>query len=157
MWTPSDAPAIAPELLPALAASGLAPLRLAGRLLLPIVQGGMGVGVSAHRLAGAVAREGGIGTISSVDLRRHHPDLMDRTAPLETRIGEEAYAKAEIGAANLVALEREVHAARDAAQGRGLIAVNVMRAVDQRSEEHTSELQSPLNLVCRLLLEKKKK
>src|SRR5574337_1665967 len=26
----------------------------------------------------------------------------------------------------------------------------------QRSEEHTSELQSPLNLVCRLLLEKKK-
>src|SRR5256885_5259238 len=27
----------------------------------------------------------------------------------------------------------------------------------QRSEEHTSELQSPCNLVCRLLLEKKKK
>src|SRR5256885_3151702 len=29
--------------------------------------------------------------------------------------------------------------------------------VQQRSEEHTSELQSPCNLVCRLLLEKKKK
>src|SRR3989454_9288904 len=28
--------------------------------------------------------------------------------------------------------------------------------VGQRSEEHTSELQSPCNLVCRLLLEKKK-
>src|SRR5256885_13273130 len=28
---------------------------------------------------------------------------------------------------------------------------------DSRSEEHTSELQSPCNLVCRLLLEKKKK
>ena len=28
---------------------------------------------------------------------------------------------------------------------------------DLRSEEHTSELQSPCNLVCRLLLEKKKK
>src|SRR2546426_2017992 len=28
--------------------------------------------------------------------------------------------------------------------------------VDARSEEHTSELQSPCNLVCRLLLEKKK-
>src|SRR5690348_18018892 len=27
---------------------------------------------------------------------------------------------------------------------------------DQRSEEHTSELQSPVHLVCRLLLEKKK-
>src|SRR5205807_7955445 len=31
------------------------------------------------------------------------------------------------------------------------------RARRQRSEEHTSELQSPCNLVCRLLLEKKKK
>src|SRR5688500_19323483 len=29
--------------------------------------------------------------------------------------------------------------------------------VEDRSEEHTSELQSPCNLVCRLLLEKKKK
>src|SRR5256885_6445032 len=29
--------------------------------------------------------------------------------------------------------------------------------LDRRSEEHTSELQSPCNLVCRLLLEKKKK
>src|SRR5687768_17862161 len=31
------------------------------------------------------------------------------------------------------------------------------KAVEQRSEEHTSELQSRLHLVCRLLLEKKKK
>src|SRR2546426_7176356 len=31
------------------------------------------------------------------------------------------------------------------------------RFVNKRSEEHTSELQSPCNLVCRLLLEKKKK
>src|SRR5256885_7052272 len=30
-------------------------------------------------------------------------------------------------------------------------------AAPRRSEEHTSELQSPCNLVCRLLLEKKKK
>src|SRR2546426_7729250 len=30
------------------------------------------------------------------------------------------------------------------------------RTVQDRSEEHTSELQSPCNLVCRLLLEKKK-
>src|SRR5256885_7794324 len=31
------------------------------------------------------------------------------------------------------------------------------KAIYSRSEEHTSELQSPCNLVCRLLLEKKKK
>src|SRR2546422_9149220 len=34
---------------------------------------------------------------------------------------------------------------------------NVGQAVQWRSEEHTSELQSRLHLVCRLLLEKKKK
>src|SRR5256885_12277422 len=33
----------------------------------------------------------------------------------------------------------------------------VLRYLRDRSEEHTSELQSPCNLVCRLLLEKKKK
>src|SRR5437879_6915042 len=34
--------------------------------------------------------------------------------------------------------------------------VPVLESVDLRSEEHTSELQSPMYLVCRLLLEKKK-
>src|SRR5256885_8088508 len=33
----------------------------------------------------------------------------------------------------------------------------VIAQLQKRSEEHTSELQSPCNLVCRLLLEKKKK
>src|SRR6266446_10014704 len=36
-------------------------------------------------------------------------------------------------------------------------AARVHEARRARSEEHTSELQSPCNLVCRLLLEKKKK
>src|SRR6266566_6872874 len=36
-------------------------------------------------------------------------------------------------------------------------AIEVGRRQRTRSEEHTSELQSPCNLVCRLLLEKKKK
>src|SRR2546427_12475246 len=34
---------------------------------------------------------------------------------------------------------------------------SIFRAIKKRSEEHTSELQSQSNLVCRLLLEKKKK
>src|SRR4051794_41315479 len=34
---------------------------------------------------------------------------------------------------------------------------NNLQGVAGRSEEHTSELQSPVHLVCRLLLEKKKK
>src|SRR5688500_20046410 len=39
---------------------------------------------------------------------------------------------------------------------RGIIISSHDAGLDLRSEEHTSELQSPCNLVCRLLLEKKK-
>src|SRR2546426_5405318 len=39
----------------------------------------------------------------------------------------------------------------------GWLSGQQVRPFDRRSEEHTSELQSPCNLVCRLLLEKKKK
>src|SRR2546426_6999939 len=47
---------------------------------------------------------------------------------------------------------------RAAAGGRGDLARGLARRNRSlgRSEEHTSELQSPCNLVCRLLLEKKK-
>ena len=83
-----------------LARSGLRPLNLGGRTLLPLVQGGMGIGVSAHGLAGSVAALGGVGTLSSVDLRRHYPDLMDATGHLEA--GDAA--KVAINAANLEAL-----------------------------------------------------
>src|SRR2546426_2965334 len=37
-----------------------------------------------------------------------------------------------------------------------IVADELRVPIDWRSEEHTSELQSPCNLVCRLLLEKKK-
>src|SRR5688572_30960849 len=52
----------------------------------------------------------------------------------------------------------EVHApARLELAERGHVLPQVLhRAVHERSEEHTSELQSQSNLVCRLLLEKKK-
>ena len=95
---------------------------LKGRPLLPVVQGGMGVGVSAHRLAGAVASLGATGTIASVDLRRHHDDLM-----AESRNA----AKTVVDRANLVALDREILSAKAIARGRGTIAVNVMRAVSE--------------------------
>jgi nitronate monooxygenase len=98
-------------------------LKIRGKEALPLVQGGMGVGISAHRLAGAVARENCVGTISSVDLRRHHPDLMRATGRSRDRQAIEA--------ANLTALDREIRAAREIAAGSGMVAVNVMRAVSQ--------------------------
>lgn len=94
-----------------------------GKSLLPIVQGGMGVGISAHRLAGTVASLGAFGTISSVDLRRHHPDLMEKTGRSRD--------KALINQVNLIALDREIKAARKLSGGNGAIAVNVMKAVEE--------------------------
>lgn len=86
----------------------------------------MGVGISAHRLAGAVAAENAVGTIASVDLRRHHPDLMAETGRSRDRDA--------IWRANCIALDREIKGAKAIAQGQGLIAVNVMRAVSQYQE-----------------------
>src|SRR5256885_13073988 len=63
------------------------------------------------------------------------------------------------GVADIVLVEREQRA-ETGVRERGAHAreaVPVQPAeIDARSEEHTSELQSPCNLVCRLLLEKKK-
>lgn len=107
--------------------SGLTTWHLNGVELLPIVQGGMGVGVSAGGLAGAVAGMGALGTISSVDLRRLHPDLMHITGHLD----KEPNARELIEAANLTALDREIQRARNISQGRGLVAVNIMKALSQ--------------------------
>jgi nitronate monooxygenase len=99
---------------------------LRGRSLLPVVQGGMGVGVSAHRLAGSVAALGAVGTISSVDLRQHHPDLLE--------MGRGSRDKELLDGHNRIALDREIRAALVLAGGRGAIAVNVMKAVDAHAQ-----------------------
>ncbi|STZ75784.1 NAD(P)H-dependent flavin oxidoreductase [Bergeriella denitrificans] len=97
------------------------PLVIRGKSLIPIVQGGMGVGVSAAGLSSAVARENGIGTIASVDLRHLHEDLL---AESQRNPSEEKYTRL-----NLTALDREISKAKADAGGRGMIAVNVMKAV----------------------------
>src|SRR2546430_3281138 len=57
----------------------------------------------------------------------------------------------EVGLAVLLHLEA------DRGRACGVAAARIARRREARSEEHTSELQSQSNLVCRLLLEKKKK
>ena len=114
-------------------------LKLRDRELLPIIQGGMGVGISAHKLAGTVAREGAIGTIASIDLRVHHPDLMERTHRVKDR--------KIIDDANLEALDREIKAAREIAGPDGYLAVNVMRAVDRYPELVKQACESGANAI----------
>src|SRR2546426_2273052 len=71
--------------------------------------------------------------------RRRHRRLLALLRGLEARVGPHRLSEIPRGGGVVAAIHR-VEAP----------------AVGERSEEHTSELQSPCNLVCRLLLEKKK-
>jgi len=98
----------------------------------------MGVGISAHRLAGSVAREGAVGTIASVDLRRLHPDIMARLRKVRD--------PAVHSAANVEALDREIRAARAIAP-HGFLAVNVMRALSNYAELVVQACKSGANAI----------
>ena len=90
-------------------------LSIHGReLTIPLIQGGMGVGVSLERLSGAVASCGGMGCISTADCGYREADFF--------RHPEEA---------NLRALRKEIREARERSGGRGLLAVNAMVATQQ--------------------------
>ena len=79
----------------------------------PVIQGGMGVGVSLSGLAGAVAKAGGIGIISTAQIGYREPDFA--VNPI---------------ACNLGAIEKEIQKARELAGG-GIIGVNIMVATRQ--------------------------
>jgi nitronate monooxygenase len=90
---------------------------------------------------------GGVGTLSCVDLRCHHPDLMARTQGLSSRVGHDDETKALINAANLEAVEREVKAARVRSGGKGLLAMNVMRAVSDYAAYVKRSLEAGIDAV----------
>lgn len=78
----------------------------------PIIQGGMGVGVSLHNLAGNVSKEGGIGVIATADIGFKEPDFSKK--PME---------------ANLRAIGKEIKMAREIAGEDKILGVNVMVAL----------------------------
>lgn len=84
---------------------------------IPIIQGGMGVGISLSNLAGAVAAEGGIGVISAAQIG----------------YGEPGFAANSLKA-NLEALSKHIALAREKARG-GVIGVNIM-SVTRKYEEY---------------------
>ncbi len=86
-------------------------------LSIPLIQGGMGVGISLGNLAGNVAKCGAMGVISSVNAGFSEPDF--NTATVD---------------ANLRALRREIKKAKDIAGGNGLVGVNIMTAVTHYEE-----------------------
>ena len=81
----------------------------------PVIQGGMGVGVSLSSLAGAVAANGACGVISSVNAGYDEQDF--KSSPFK---------------ANLRALDYHIKRAKQIAAEstkKGLVAVNIMTAV----------------------------
>ena len=60
----------------------------------PLIQGGMGVGISLGRLAGAVAKEGGIGSISAAQIGFKEPDFDTNTKEANLRDIQKEYDKA---------------------------------------------------------------
>jgi nitronate monooxygenase len=87
---------------------------------IPIIQGGMGVGISLSRLAGAVSKEGGIGVISSAQIGFMEKDFDTNT--LE---------------ANLRALKFHIQKARETAP-EGILGVNIM-VVTRNYEQYVRE------------------
>lgn len=86
----------------------------------PVIQGGMGVGISLSNLAGSVASCGGVGVISSAQIGFRDPDFFKN--PLET---------------NLRVLGNEIRKAKELAKG-GIIGVNIM-VVTQKYEQYVRE------------------
>ena len=83
----------------------------------PIIQGGMGVGVSLHKLAGTVSKEGGIGIISTADIGYQEKDFDEN--PQE---------------ANLRAIGKEIKKAREIAGDDKILGVNIMVALKNYSD-----------------------
>ena len=79
---------------------------------IPIIQGGMGVGISRSRLAGAVAKEGAIGIISTAQIGYDEDDFENNQDEC-----------------NLRAIKKHIKKAKEIADGNGLVGVNIMTAL----------------------------
>lgn len=96
---------------------------------IPVVQGGMGVGVSLSKLAGAVAAAGGVGVISTAQIGFRDPEF--QTNPIET---------------NLKAIGEEIAKARKLANG-GVLGVNIMVATRRYEDYVKAAVEAGIDLI----------
>ncbi|MCK4654796.1 MAG: nitronate monooxygenase, partial [Candidatus Cloacimonetes bacterium] len=95
---------------------------------IPIIQGGMGVGISLSGLASAVANEGGIGVISSAAIGMLEPDFF--TNYLE---------------ANIRALKSEIRKAKELT--KGIIGVNIMVALSNYADMVRTAIEEETDII----------
>lgn len=91
----------------------------------PIIQGGMGVGISLGGLAGAVAHEGGMGIISTAQIGFKQPDFMKN-----------------VQEANLRAIDLQIKKAKAIAKGHGMVGVNIMVALRDYAQHVRQAVES---------------
>lgn len=95
---------------------------------LPIIQGGMGVGISMSGLASAVANEGGIGVIAAAMLGINEPDIIAN--------GKEA---------NIRVLKREIRTAKSMTSG--ILGVNIMVALTNFSDMVKISIEEGIDII----------
>ncbi|KPL14559.1 MAG: 2-nitropropane dioxygenase [Bacteroides sp. SM23_62] len=98
------------------------------KIKLPIIQGGMGVGISMSGLAGAVAKEGGVGVIAAACIGMFEPDY--RKNFLE---------------ANIRALKKEIQKAREITSG--VLGVNIMVALTNFPELVKTAISEGIDII----------
>ncbi|MCY6372307.1 NAD(P)H-dependent flavin oxidoreductase [Clostridium ganghwense] len=96
---------------------------------LPIIQGGMGVGVSLSSLASAVANAGGIGVISGVQIGYKEKDFEENTLN-----------------ANIRALKKEIKRARELSPN-GILGVNIMVAATHYKDLVLAAVKEKIDLI----------
>jgi nitronate monooxygenase len=108
----------------------LPPLKI-GELIaaIPIIQGGMGVGVSLSGLSSAVANEGGIGIISTAQIGYNEKDFVTNAKE-----------------ANKRALRNEIRRARELSP-KGIIGINIMVAMNNYEELSSIALEEGIDLI----------
>ncbi len=95
---------------------------------LPIIQGGMGIGISLSKLASAVASEGGIGIIATAGIGMNEPDFY--TNYLE---------------ANIRALRSEIRKARELT--KGILGVNIMVALTNFADLVKTAIEEKIDII----------
>ncbi len=95
---------------------------------LPIIQGGMGVGISMSKLASAVANEGGIGVIAAAMPGIHEPDIAKNSKE-----------------ANIRVLRAEIRKAR--ANTQGVLGVNIMVALTNFADMVRTAIEEKIDII----------
>lgn len=95
----------------------------------PIVQGGMGVGISLSSLAGSVAKNGGIGVLSGVEIGFMEPDYFSN--------------KKE---ANIRALRKHIRRAKEISNG-GIIGINLMTVLNNFEELVKESIKEKIDII----------